>query len=589
MVEESGWKTAVRSPERDATLLLGQKQVLLLLAGGAPLAKTLTTLCTLIETRLPQALCSVLLLSPAGTLHHGAAPRLPRAYCDAIDGASMGPLAGSCGTAAYLRRNITVEDIATDPLWADYRQLALPLSLRACASVPILGADGEVMGTFAIYHRTPGRFDPAELGVLQDFSELATVVIQTERRRLALADAEASLRQAQKLESLGVLAGGIAHDFNNLLTIMLANLSLVARHVGPESPALPFVTDVVGAAKRAADLTKQLLAYSGRAHTVVEPVDLSRLADEMSQLLQVALPKKVRLEQALAASLPLVDGDRAQLQQVLLNLLTNAAEAIGTEPGTVRIVTREVVPGDDHGMERLGADPDVVIQPRPDDAGSYVTLEVSDSGRGMSADVRSRMFDPFFSTKGTSRGLGLSAMLGILRSHHAGLRVRSTPGAGSTFTLYFPRSSATLRAAGRASSPGCSAAIAIRRGVALVVDDEAEVRTSASRLLGALGLEVITAQDGVEALDAVREHGDRLSLVLMDLTMPRMSGNECLVDLRRLRPELPVILSSGYSDAHAAIDLSPQSHVHFLQKPYAFEDVQRVLEEALAEPDRSAG
>ncbi len=567
MMHESDSTMAVlRARERDDTLLAGQRQVLTLLARSAPFRQTLTALCEVIEARLPRALCSILLLSPeTGTLHHGAAPRLPGRYCDAIDGAKIGPSAGSCGTAAYLRRSVIVEDIAADPLWAAYKDVALPCSLRACASTPILDSDGAVLGTFAIYHVEAGPFESRELGVLLDFTELATIVIQTERRRAELAGAEAALRQRQKLDSLGVLAGGIAHDFNNLLTIMLSNVGLARLQMPASSPALPYMNDVETTVLRASDLTRQLLAYSGKGRVAVEVTDLSSVVSGMAKLLSLALPAKVSLDLVLAADLPLIDADPAQLQQVVMNLITNAAEAIGPLEGTVHIATRVA--------ELSGASMGGLLPEAPA-PGSHVELEVSDTGCGMTPEIMARIFDPFFTTKQTGRGLGLSAMLGILRSHHAGLRVRSKVGEGSTFQVFFPVSSRTParvepQPKGPSAPPG--------RGLALVVDDEPAIRASLAGLMRVLGFDVDTASDGVEALERVEVHGASLSVVLMDLTMPRMGGVEALAELRKRAPDLPVILCSGYSEEHVASDLMPEDLVHFLQKPYSLEDLERAL------------
>ena len=560
-----------RAGECDAALLDGQRLVLELLAQGAALPQALGALCSAIERRIPRAICSVLLLdAEVGVLRHGAAPRLPAAYCAAIDGASIGPVAGSCGTAAFLRHSVIVEDIATDPLWAAYSELALPHSLCACASIPIFDPEGAVLGTFAIYHSRPGSFDASELEVLHDFSGLATVVIQTERRRLELAAAETVVSQAQKLESLGVLAGGIAHDFNNLLAIMTTNLSLAQRHIARDSEALTFVKATELAALRAADLTKQLLAYAGKGRFVVRPLDLSPSIEQMTQLLSVALPKKVTLEIALAPALPLIEGDAAQLQQVVMNLVTNAADSIADAEGTVRVTTAVIELGD---AITLGP-----LLPQRLEPGRYVTLRVEDSGCGMRPEVMARIFDPFFTTKMTGRGLGLSAILGILRSHRAGLRLHSEPGKGSAFEIFFP----ALAGAGESpDAPAVSTLPPVQAGVALVVDDEPALREAAAHLFRAIGFGVVTAANGLEALACVAQRGAELSVVLMDLTMPKMGGAEAVVELRKLRPELPVILCSGYSEEAAIERTRSLERVQFLQKPYQLHELEQAVELAL--------
>jgi len=374
------------------------------------------------------------------------------------------------------------------------------------------------------------------------------------------------LRQAQKLDSLGVLAGGIAHDFNNLLAAMLGNLNLAELNLSPAAPAMTYLKNVEAAVLRAADLTKQMLAYSGKGRFVIRPVDLSAVVIEMAHLLSIALPKKVTLMREVGADLPMIDADVAQMQQVVMNLVTNAAEAIGDAEGIVRITTgaREI-------DEACAAS---FFIPRRLSPGRYVTLEVSDTGCGMTEEVMARIFDPFFTTKRSGRGLGLSAMLGILRVHHASLKLRSEPGKGSTFELYFPAS----------ASPRAPVPDAIRRGaqvppsgLALVVDDERAIRQTAAQVLRTLGFEAIQAADGLEAIERVRERGAELKLVLMDLTMPRLGGAEALVQIRELQPELPVILCSGYSEEEVLQRCPEQQRVAFLQKPYQLHELEQAV------------
>ena len=381
----------------------------------------------------------------------------------------------------------------------------------------------------------------------------------TELRR-----SEAALRQAQKLESMGLLAGGIAHDFNNLLTALQGNLDLALE--GPPEKVRPRLEAAQLALDRATVLTRQLLVYSGRMTVKREALDLAALARDMATLLEVSLPKGVRLEMDLPPDLPAVVGDRAQLQQAVMNLVTNAADAIGPRRGLIRLRLR----AEDLPESSLKA-----WSHPPAAPGRHLLLSVTDDGEGMDAAVQARIFDPFFSTKEQGRGLGLSALLGILRAHQAGLHLRSAPGEGSTFTLAFPASDRTAKA------PLPSQAVPDRfRGLALVVDDEASVRESAEAMLAALGLEVEVAAGGAEGLALARQLGDRLAFVLLDLTMPPPDGREVYATLRAQWPTLPILLSSGYADLSPGA-LGKDPHLGFLAKPYTLAQLRAALAERL--------
>jgi PAS domain S-box-containing protein len=408
-------------------------------------------------------------------------------------------------------------------------------------TAPLLGPEGQLLGFTAM------------------------VVDQTERRH-----SEEALRLAQKLESLGVLAGGIAHDFNNLLTAILGHVDLALGKTEPAHPATAHLLQIDATARRAADLSRQMLAYSGRGPFQVATLDLNKQVKEMAGLLSVSVAKKVRLELDLGDPLPGVKADAAHFQQVVLNLVTNASEAIGERGGVVRLSTRAVA----MAPEALAAEfPGQILEP-----GTYVRLEVADDGCGMDAETIGRIFDPFFTTKFTGRGLGLSAMLGIVRGHRAGIRVESQVDQGTTFILLFPAEAEEPITAELPPAPQPGAL----KGRVLVVDDEEIVRDLAQMALEVLGLEVITAKDGLEAVASVELHGHRLDLVVMDLTMPRMDGSEAFRIIRALHPRLPVILTSGYTEAESLRGLEGLSPESFLPKPFRVPDLQgfvaRILE-----------
>ncbi len=387
---------------------------------------------------------------------------------------------------------------------------------------------------------------------------LATLVDITERQR-----EEDAQRQRQKLESLGVLAGGIAHDFNNLLTAIMGNLNLALMTIPEDSASAKYLHDMEKAALRAADLSRQMLAYSGKGRFQHAITDLNHLVGEMTQLLSVAISKNTRLKWDLATDLPPLEGDPVQLQQVVMNLVTNASEAIGPSEGIIRIHTARVaLSSEDIRQLRVGYD----LPP-----GFYLLLEVEDTGVGMNGETLDRLFDPFYTTKSTGRGLGLSALLGILRGHRAGLRIRSTLGKGSTFSLYFQPSSATLPDAIEHSEPASSPT----QGRILVVDDEEPIRATLRGILEILGMQVEEASDGLEGLERLTALEGRVDCVVLDLTMPRMSGVETLAAIRNQWPDLPVVLSSGFS--HHAANLELTNRETFLLKPYRINDLREAL------------
>ncbi|HYC77954.1 MAG TPA: response regulator [Planctomycetota bacterium] len=369
---------------------------------------------------------------------------------------------------------------------------------------------------------------------------------------------EAQVQHAQKLESLGVLAGGIAHDFNNLLVGILGNAGLALKELSPESPARGTVRAIETAAQRAADLTRQMLAYSGKGRFVVQPLDLSALVEEMAHLLKVSISKQATLKYSFSRDLPPVIADATQLRQVVMNLITNASDALGDRPGVISVATGAM--DVDRGYLRAT----YLAEDLP--GGRYVFLEVADTGCGMDETVRERIFDPFFSTKFTGRGLGLAAVLGIVRGHRGAIRVYSEVGRGTTFKVLFPASDAAARPpVADAERPARSKP---RSGAVLVADDEPAVREFAARVLSEAGYEVIEAQDGADAVARFREAPARFVAVLLDMTMPKLSGADAFREMRRLRPDVQVILSSGYNEQDATQHFIGKGLAAFLQKPY---------------------
>ncbi len=391
-----------------------------------------------------------------------------------------------------------------------------------------------------------------------------------QEERLAL---ERGLLETQRLESLGLLAGGIAHDFNNLLMGVLGNADLALHDLPDESPARQRIEDLKATAGHLAELTNQLLAYSGKGRFLVKRLDLSGLVQEMQRLMQVTIPETAAVRTALAAELPPIEGDASQIRQVVLNLLTNAADAIGSRPGLIAIRTgAQDLDGRSDGAAWPGAE----LPP-----GSYVFVEVSDNGGGMDAATRDRIFDPFFTTKFTGRGLGLAAVQGIVRGHGGSIHVYSEPGQGTTIKVLFPAaargepSDDRERPAPPAERP--------TRGLVLLVDDGETVLEVVSMLLERLGWQVLKARNGVEAVQQVRDRGPEISLILLDLTMPEMDGVEAFSRIHAMHPELRVILSSGYNHQDATSHFAGRGLAGFIQKPYDLNGLEAALEAAMGQ------
>jgi PAS domain S-box-containing protein len=384
---------------------------------------------------------------------------------------------------------------------------------------------------------------------------------------------ERKILETQKLESLGVLAGGIAHDFNNLLTGILGNASLARLVMPPGSPGLDSLAEVEQSAERAAHLCRQMLAYSGRGRFVVQRLDINQLIEDLTHLLGISIGKGVIIRNKLSRDIPAIEVDVTQIRQVLMNLVINASEAIGDRSGVI-VISTGAVRADAAYLSTVAYTPG----PAP---GDYVSVEVSDNGCGMDPATVSRIFDPFFTTKFTGRGLGLAAVLGIVRGHRGAIKVYSEPGKGTTFKLLFPVVD------GRASpletrlepSPSWRSG-----GEVLVIDDDETIRTLVARMLDRLGLKASLAGDPREGIELFIRDPARFRIVLLDLTMPHLGGEETFRRLRAVRPELPVVLMSGFTEEDAVSRFAGKGLAGFLQKPFSpsdlAEELRRVLESA---------
>jgi two-component system, cell cycle sensor histidine kinase and response regulator CckA len=401
---------------------------------------------------------------------------------------------------------------------------------------------------------------------------LAGVQDQTERklaedeRRLF----ETRIRESQKLESLGMLAGGVAHDFNNILLAIQGNLEFAVESLPPEAPARESLVEVERAAKRAADLCRQLLAYSGKGRFAIGSLSLARAIEETARMLAVSISKKAELKFDLAPDLPLIEADETQIRQVLMNLIINASEALGEESGTISIAAGTM------RCDRARLNEMTNGEQLPE--GHYVFLEVADTGSGMDEETRRKIFDPFFTTKSAGRGLGLPVTLGIVRGHGGAIGIRGEPGKGTAFRLVFPASASTNE---HIEERPASSADWRGSGTVLLVDDEEMVRSVAKRMLEHLGFDVLLAPNGAEALEIFRARAGTISCVILDLTMPRMDGIETLAALRRVSRDVKVMLSSGYSEHEISRRFSGKGFSGFLEKPYRLSELGGKLRDAL--------
>jgi two-component system, cell cycle sensor histidine kinase and response regulator CckA len=421
----------------------------------------------------------------------------------------------------------------------------------------------------------PEQFDDYSAGLKRHFSVLAyspqagqfAVIVSDITERIQLLESQQRLQQqmlqAQKMESLGVLAGGIAHDFNNILMTVLGNVDLALLRIAPESPAKVHLKQIESAAAKAADLSNQMLAYSGKGKFVVEPLDLGRVIEEMTHLLELSISKQAVLRFDFSDNLPSVEADVTQLRQVILNLVINASEAIGKRSGVISISTGAMT-CDSAYLQEVWIDSGLR-------EGLYVYFEIADNGCGIAKEDIGRIFDPFFTTKFTGRGLGIAAVLGIIRGHRGAIKVYSELGRGTTFKALLPASSrpAVLFDSEKAPLDWKGA------GTVLVVDDDETVRSIGSTMLAELGFSVIACIDGREALEIYQQQHAQICFVLMDLTMPHMDGEEAYREMRRVDPEVKVIMTSGYNEQDVSQKFVGKKLAGFLQKPYTLSALGR--------------
>jgi PAS domain S-box-containing protein len=470
--------------------------------------------------------------------------------------AGKGPLASLRGhPLAGLLPKATAKTLETD---------ALPSALATGAwhgELTILdGARAEIPISIVVQAHHEANGGPVIFSfVLRNISRLK----QAEADRL---ESERRLQQVQKLESLGVLAGGIAHDFNNLLTPLLGYASLARLDLPEDSPVQQTLNKIEKSTERAASLCQQMLAYAGKNPLAFSDLDLSRLIDDTSHLLRVSTGKKRSLSLDLARPLLRITADPIQMRQIMMNLVLNASDAIGDNTGTITVRTRE----ETIDLTHVGAR----FHGRTPEPGKYVVLEVEDDGSGMTPEVYARIFEPFFSTKFSGHGLGLAAVLGIIKSHRGAIQVKSVQGKGTLFRLYFP---AIVNSSRETTPPISLTGTWKGSGRVLIVDDAPDVRTVVARALEVSGFTTELAVDGLDGLEYFKRHSRDLRLVILDLTMPRMDGEQAFHEMHRLNPEVPIIIMSGYSQKLTLERFIQAKPAAFLSKPFDYRSLQNCL------------
>jgi two-component system, cell cycle sensor histidine kinase and response regulator CckA len=474
--------------------------------------------------------------------------------------------AAAIGKQPWEIEGCTTEEIYPEEAAAYYRDdLEVIRSRRAkfgiAESLP--GADGGKR--WVITNKVPQLDEHGEVVGLVVVAQDVTTLKEAEEMRFAL---ERKMQETQRLESLGVLAGGIAHDFNNLLTGIIGNASLARLEIPADSRTHRLFGQIEKASTRAADLCREMLAYAGKGRFQVEGVNLSAIVTETTHLLQSSIDKNTTLRFHLAADLPAVLADATQIRQVIMNLVLNASEAMGGQAGEVTVVTGHVQ------ADREFLDDAVMAPDLP--TGDYAFLEVTDKGCGMSPATAARVFDPFFTTKFTGRGLGLAAVLGIVRGHRGALKVRSKLGSGTTFQILLP----CVTEGGVAAPASPERSVNWRgSGTVLLVDDEETVRNAGKSMLESFGFEVLTAENGREALRIFRDQDHQIAAVLLDLTMPQMDGEETFRELRQLQADVKVALMSGYNEQDATQHFIGRGLAAFVQKPFDVDSLRRTLQD----------
>jgi two-component system, cell cycle sensor histidine kinase and response regulator CckA len=531
------------------------------MATGKPLQDLLEHIVNYVEQESSGALCSILLADEAGArLHHGMAPSLPEEYNRSVDGVRIAKGMGSCGTAAFLRQRVLIEDIVDHPYWQGCKP-AIDAGLRAAWSEPLLSAEGELLGTLAIYYREPRLPRQEEGALLESAAHLASLAIgrvRSEERRERL---EEQLLHVQKIEAVGQLAGGIAHDFNNLLTPIVGYAEMIKLSLPEGDPIVKRAEGIISASLKARDLTRKLLSFGRKQMLCMDLLDLNEILQSFQDILRRTIRENIRIDERLCSDAAQVMGDRGQLEQIILNLAVNAQDAISGN-GIITIETGYVTLDDEYARIHPGIR-----------VGTYVLLAFTDNGCGMSEDVLQHIFEPFYTTKtlGHGTGLGLAMVYGIIKQHEGLVEVSSKEGQGTTFKIYLPaQAGESFRVAD--TTPVMAAVQAPeQQQTVLVVEDNGMVRDMAVELLTSAGYRVLSAESPLVALALAEHLAGAIHGLVSDVIMPEMDGLELYERLQVIFPGLPVLFMSGYTSDVAIHRGVLEEGVNVLLKPFTTE------------------
>ncbi len=541
------------------------------IASGEPLPQLLSFIAVSIEKENPEMLCSVLLVSDDGKrLLNGAAPSLPDSYTKATHRTKIGEGIGSCGTAAFRRERVIVEDIDSHPFWKGFTP-AHEAGLRSCWSEPIISSSGQLLGTFAIYHRTPATPSEDEIVLIQQASAFAGIAIERSKGDAERLELEHQLSQSQKMEAIGHLSGGIAHDFNNLLTPILIYSEMLKRSLPDDEKVRSKLDGIIKASSKARDLTQQLLSFGRKQVMQMQVVDLNDIILSFHSMVRRTLRENIDFGLQLSSQPVVVRADGSKLEQVLLNLVLNSQDAIAVN-GRILIATGQVLIDDEFARRHPGMNP-----------GRFVLLSCTDNGCGINVETIERIFEPFYSTKdvGHGTGLGLANVYGIVKQHKGYIMAESVVGAGTTFNIYLPVCDEKPQIIGAEKEQ--SALDHSGSAVILLVEDNEMVRDMSSDLLKGLGYTVYSAEHPERALELVREITGKIDLVITDVVMPGMNGQQLFERIRVGHPEIDKVLyMSGYTNNVIVTDGELDDGVHFLQKPFTVDALMAKVKETLS-------
>ncbi len=552
-----------RNEIRDETRL----RILEKMATGSSLPDLLEQIVRFVEQENAGSLCSVLLAGEGGThLLHGAAPSLPDFYNRAVDGLRIAEGMGSCGTTAFRKTRVIIEEIDGHPFWKGFKP-AQEAGLRACWSVPVLSSYGELLGTFAMYYREPRAPKDDEIQFIESAAHLASIAIGRVREEELREKLEEQLLHIQKIEAIGQLAGGIAHDFNNLLTPILVYAEMVRRGLPLEHPQLRRVDGVIIAAHKAKDLTQKLLSFGRKQMLCMEVLDLNEIIDSFRDIMRRTIRENIAIDIKLAPGGARLLADRSQIEQVLLNLTVNAQDAINGV-GTITVATGHVLLDDEYVRQHHGMVP-----------GSYILLAFKDNGCGMDNETLRHIYEPFFTTKpiGHGTGLGLATVYGIIKQHEGYIETRSHLGEGTSFLIYLPVTLDEMPEADYSPLPDDNRPHVSTSATILLVEDNIMVREMAVDLLESEGFTVLVADSPLKALEIERSFTGTIELLLTDVVMPEMNGMELYESLQDRRPTMSVLYISGYTSDVVIHDGTLEEEVNFLRKPFTVEQlIERV-------------